>query len=363
MVVAKLDSAGILQWATTLIPAETGSEAHSIRQTVDGGYILTGSVGISYPDQPAVCLIRLTPQGEVNWAKKLTFDTPIITSAGCDAVETAEGFLCYATGYYSGIFLIRTDSTGNFLHSNFISDYGGFSDWLSQSLMPKLHATPSGDFLFVAMGQWGHLYKADSLGNGLWSRTLWLEVVDVIPTYDLGSLVVGNGPLWGVSDPNEYNLQIGMIKTDSSGNEENCVWESAIQSEEITAHFDSLVLDTTFGATLSTLTAILTNDNLSDYESCVALTPGIDETLSDGKLLLTVSPNPSSGIIRISMEPVMTGTISLEIYSTTGQLVFLSASDLSLPVQVNISSFPDGLYLIRGYFDGKSLTGRILIQH
>lgn len=361
MLVMKLDSSGMLQWATTLATGAVNNEAHSIRQTEDGGYILIGWYGGSNVTSIFASLIRLSSQGEIIWSKRLQTD-PAEGSYGYDAIESGEGYFCYATSYYSDVLTIGTDDLGNVLRATKM-DGSGWSAGLNQSLGPKLSSSADGNIVLVTMGQWGgSLFKVNPMGIGIWEKELILEVVDVIESKDLGYLVVGNGPIWGVSIPYPYNLQIGMIKTDSAGNGSGCSWNSNVTTDTITATFDSIELDTTWGAAIESLQITISDSNLLYLPGCVEVVPSIEENPSRSENLI-ISPNPSDGIILINIESNGKKLSIIEIYNNAGKRVYSSDAKHKLPVQLDLSSFTDGIYYIQAISNKKRFSQKIMIIH
>lgn len=366
MFVVKLDADGWLEWAISMITADPRNEAHAIRQVSDGSYVLTGWATSPYPDLPYACFVNLSAGGEILWSKKLQLADPPFPfsgSMGFDVKETEEGFVSLASDAYADyVLLIGLDPGGTIiLFATYRSGMSGFSPNLFHEIHPKLSPTPSGNWVYVTMGQWGGLYQSDEAGNGIWSRTLMIEVADLIVTRDSGLLVIGNGPLWGVSDPYDYNLQIGLLKTDSEGNDaENCAWEENIPSSFFSAELVTLSMDTTLGATVSTLQVTTTESGLSYYQGCVETTPGIPPSARESVQIL-LSPNPTSGQITIHQEPDRDPLYRLEIYDITGHQVYLSSSPHPLPIELDLSSLPPGIYLVRMLGGDKWYSKKIIL--
>lgn len=77
---------------------------------------------------------------------------------------------------------------------------------------------------------------------------------------------------------------------------------------------------------------------------------------------LLIYPNPSDGKMTIEMP---TGNNKADkqifIYNPVGSLVWQKNSSSDM-VQIDISSFPEGIYLVKVYSDGKSFTKKIILQ-
>lgn len=77
--VAKFNSTGSIIWQKTY----NGGNGSSIIQTSDGGYLVTDGIG-------AAKALKLSPRGEVQWAKRYWHDL-LVTSSLDGAFEKAEG--------------------------------------------------------------------------------------------------------------------------------------------------------------------------------------------------------------------------------------------------------------------------------
>lgn len=367
MLVAKLDAEGWLEWGTTMVTADPRNEAHAIRQLTDGTYILTGWATSPYPDQPYAFFVNLSAQGEIQWSKRLEFTNPpfpLYGSKGFDIQPTEEGFVCLAADAYStNLMLIGMDPWGNTIQfATQRNGMSGFSPNLYQEVDPKLSQTSSGDWAYVSMGQWGGLYQSDEAGIGTWSKTLEMEVVDLIVTRDGGMLIIGNGPLWGVSNPYPYNLQIGLIKTDSAGNESDyCSWDASNPSSIFSASLEPLVMDTTWGATVSSLQVTYSASGLAYYPGCVEITPGVAEQSQEKTIRLMVSPNPTDGLIQIQTEPSGKNLEFINIYNTSGSLVHQLNENVSLPAKPDLSCLPNGIYFIRALIDQTWYSEKLIL--
>jgi len=114
--VIKLDSSGNLSWARAIGGTES-EESYSIQQTSDGGYVITGktsSFGAGYGD---VFVIKLDSSGNLSWAKTIggTDD-----DFGYSIQQTSPDGGYVITGWTESfgagvddVFVIKLDSSGN----------------------------------------------------------------------------------------------------------------------------------------------------------------------------------------------------------------------------------------------------------
>lgn len=116
---------------------------------------------------------------------------------------------------------MKTDFSGDVLWSKSIGQiYDVNCSYCSSA---KMHKTHDKGYVY-ASGQ--NLFKTDSAGNLLWDQYLFLLPFEALESSDKGFLILGNGPFIGEDGINStppLSPQIGIIKTDSLGNGEDCV--------------------------------------------------------------------------------------------------------------------------------------------
>ena len=352
----KLDPAGNILWANTILGA-TCTELHSVKEAPDHGFYGIGKMENSPGWEEMAILVRLEQTGSVAWAKRLSSNA--LYASGYDVSVTESGLLCLIE-YTYGTLLVKTDFSGNV---EWTKKYPVSSNWslFGDGQMSKLHPTSDAGYIFVTTGQLGNMLKLDSIGAVEWAANLFLESMDVIETLDHGYLIVGNGPIMGVELYPTGNPQIGLIKTDSLGNAISCVDPIWIEPDTVSAAFIPVSLGTSGGHAITDLHPILSDASLSLHTGCVASTGGLDER-QDGNRILQVLPNPASGIVQIGSGPAETVLSSLELYNSTGRCVYHRNDLIKLPVQIDFSDLPDGLYYLSGASDGNSYSGKLILH-
>ena len=172
---------------------------YTVKQTLDGGFILGGSYNIG-DDKTVAYLIKTEPGGDIVWTRKYEGYDKIK-----DIHQTLDGGYVFTgnTGPY--IWLIKTDERGNPL---WFKGYGyGYGESVEQ--------TSDGGYLvagwypFLPEGQI-LLLKTDSNGDVVWQHFYgeegYAKGKDAKQTSDGGYIIVGN-----------RDEKVWLIKTDSNG--------------------------------------------------------------------------------------------------------------------------------------------------
>ena len=201
----KTDSLGNTIWTQTY--GDSGCDCgHSVKQTIEGGYVIVGSrwdTTGGYED--LAYLIKTNSDGDTLWTR--TFFV-----AGAQSVQQTNDDGYIFTGQLGGdLYLIKTDSIGSTL---WVKVYGGND--IDQGM--DVRQTFDNGYIVVgsthSFGAGGYdvwLLKTDNNGDTLWTRTCGTSNYDfgrsVRQTFDGGYIIAGTAV------PNGFYL----VKTDSVG--------------------------------------------------------------------------------------------------------------------------------------------------
>jgi len=212
----KTDPNGNMQWDRTFGESGYYESADSVRQTIDGGYIIAGST-YGGNDGSDVWLIKTDANGNEQWNK-------VFSGVGSDYGESTQqtndgGYII--AGWTSAnkkisIWLIKTDAVGNniwdrtFSESNYDSGH-------------SVQQTSDGGYIITGSTDFGagirevSLIKTDANGNKVWNKTYGGSGQDdgfsVQQTNDDGYIITGWTHSYGSG-----GFDLWLIKTDSEGN-------------------------------------------------------------------------------------------------------------------------------------------------
>ena len=260
-----------------------------MHQTVDGGYVLvaeTFSFGAGSAD---VYLIKTDSIGNVMWTKTYGGSS---SDYGYSVKQTVDGgFIIagYTNSFGAGLFdlyVIKTDMNGNVIWSK---TYGGASSDYGHSVIQTLDSgyVITGYTLSFGMATQVYFVKLDSDGNLLWSMTYGGSGNDfgwsVEQTTDSGFVITGNTDSFG-----RGNRDVYLIKTDRFGNSscnESVAATIASDAATITGSTQTLVDTGALINSTATITEeVVAADSLSlcDNSSCLNCVRG--DTNNDNNL-------------------------------------------------------------------------------
>ncbi|MFC1800362.1 T9SS type A sorting domain-containing protein [Candidatus Eisenbacteria bacterium] len=217
----KLDANGGVDWSKTY--GGSGTEhGTSVKQTLDGGYIITGYTNSSGAGSYDLLLVKTDAAGIVDWA--YTYGGSEDDRGYCVQQTVPDsGYIVagYSDTFGAGggdAFVVRTDASGGFLWG---APYGGI-DWdearsISQTFPDSGFIITGATSSFGAGGDDAYLIKIDSDGDTLWTRTYGgagsdygFEAHQTFP--DSGYVMVGHTSSFGAG-----NSDIYLVKTDQDG--------------------------------------------------------------------------------------------------------------------------------------------------
>ena len=192
---------------------------YAVEPTADGGYVVVGYTWSFGSGKADVYLVKTGSTGDTLWTRTYGGSE---SDFGSFVRQTLDGGYIITGHTYSvdpdsrHVYLIKTDSVGNLLWSRAYGGFGWHEGW-------SVEQTPDGGYVvagytwpFGAGGGDFYLIKTNSVGDTLWTRTYGGAGLDganyVQQTTDGGFILVGGTASFGAG-----NFDVYLIKTDSSG--------------------------------------------------------------------------------------------------------------------------------------------------
>jgi PKD repeat protein len=217
----KTDSYGKKIWAKTF-EFEHVTIWDDVQQTADGGYIVGGTIGVLWEDESFAFLLRTDEYGNEMWNK--TFSVMNYTLGYSVKQTEGEGFIIVGYSYPSSfqnvdMMIIKTDDLG-------IEEWRKTYD---ESIGFSVEQTSDNGFIVggaavIQDESYALLLKTDKYGNKIWDKTYSgigeAQGTTVIQTEDKGYILTGITIASSWLDSNIiYTL---LLKTNNSGNEQWC---------------------------------------------------------------------------------------------------------------------------------------------
>jgi hypothetical protein len=198
----------------TFLKVFEGDDGYSVKQTLDGGYIITGNA------DHGICLYKLDSYGKIEWYSN--YGNEFYDSSRAVFQTLDGGYIILGSKYYSGsllknIWLIKTDSSGNIEWNKFYGGNRTDSGYSIQQTDDDGYIILGDTYSYGSGGCDVWLIKTDSNGVEQWNKTYGGNKTDygrcIEITADNGYVITGCTES-GDSD------DIWVIKTDSNGIEQ-----------------------------------------------------------------------------------------------------------------------------------------------
>jgi hypothetical protein len=208
----KTNAAGETIWTRNYGGTGIDDAGYSVRQTSDGGYVVTGVTNGS------VYLIKTNASGDTLWTR--TYGGSNYAEGQSVEQTTDEGYIIAGYTHFGSngndVYLVKTNAAGDTLWTR---RYGGTGDDVGYSVQQ----TTDGGYIiagqtksFGAGGYDVYLIKTDSLGHSLWAKPYGGTKDDVgrsvQQTTDGGYIVTGQTRSFGADSGDVY-----LVRTNASG--------------------------------------------------------------------------------------------------------------------------------------------------
>ncbi|MFH1319235.1 MAG: T9SS type A sorting domain-containing protein [Bacteroidota bacterium] len=296
--IVKTDSTGDTLWTKTYGGADNDI-GYFVQQTTDGGYIITGytySFGAGWVD---VYLVKTDSNGDTMWTK--TYGGTNNDYSYSVRQTTDGGYIITGRTYSFGVgnsdvYLIKTGSTGGILWTK---TFGGTSNNAGYSVQQ----TSDGGYIIAGFtSSFGaglndvYLVKTDSTGDTLWTKTFGGTSTDdgksVQQISDGGYIITGYTKSFGAGLNDVY-----LIKIDSNGNSVGCNQSSTATIETSPATLTGATTTTTgSGAVVGSTATVVNSTNTIVTEFGISLAFTATDANCNGGSDGTASVTGSCGV-------------------------------------------------------------------
>ena len=351
----KTDANGNLEWQQTY----GGSDdeiGYALKQTQDGGYIITGSVSV--PGGAHILLIKTNASGDTIWTK--TFQASSY-GEGEAVIETSTGdYMVF--GYRSNtMYLMKTDANGDSIWSQEYPDgeYGMDMKETSDGgfiLLGFTNAIGAGDYDM-------YLVKVDANGVSQWARTYGFPDYEnaqaVIQSSDGGYVLVGSTYTYISDDDDLY-----IVKTNSTGDVE---WQNTYGSIYDDRGYD--VVQASDGGFLAAGYYIQPGTFYSDVYLIKDMggASSIEHKSEASSHLVSVAPNPFTEQTTLTLEVDSRNTVYVDLIDLLGKEVqrtqFFPENAGPINILIERNELPQGLYFYNIRSNEEIIaTGKLTVQ-
>jgi hypothetical protein len=407
--IVKTDALGDTLWTKTY-GGSPSQICYSIRQTFDGGYILTGNTEMPGISNLNVCLLKLTSTGDTSWTKVYGGAQNDI---GYCVRQTADSgyIICgYTASFGAGendAYVIKTNTTGDTVWTKtYGTERNGVANSIQQTTdsgyiicgsiatgagsqqnvyLIKINALgdtmwtkeygPTGfntgddvyqtkDSGYVMSGEIdgsgyddAYLIKTNSHGDTLWTKAYGGTNVDlarvVKQTTDGGYIMIGNS--LSFSPPSIFPV-IYVIKTDPGGNT-GCYDRNTNTMVSATQTMVTKTNTFTLSSPADTLFPVNTIVGNGGNDSSLCLITSINELSNDN--IISIYPNPTTDQLTITGNWKANQNYILTITNLLGETIYTQAAN-SNQETVNCKPFSSGIYFVRLAGDKESWVGKFV---
>jgi Secretion system C-terminal sorting domain len=355
----KVNATGDVTW--TKAYKSYGSElGKDVRQTADGGYIILGTTDIDLDGGSDLYLIKTDALGNVTWSRAI---------GAADDEEASEvkqtpdgGYIITGSAYGAGslsrdMLLIKTNFLGI---TEWSKTYGSTVNDVSRSVT----LTSDGGYA-ICGSSWGfntdedyevYVVKTNSLGVVQWSKTYGGPSLygdygfSIQQTNDNGYVITGEAYSFGQGFKNIY-----LIKTDANG-DSGCTNQGAAATVTSNAVYQNITAPSTIftgGTALTPPTVSATGGTQTNI--CATLATN-EEIVT--KVSIVVYPNPFTDLITIYSNSTNFYT-KATIIDVTGKII-LEFDLINESNTINLSQLSNGIYFCELVSNNKRETIKLI---
>ncbi|MEO6301913.1 MAG: T9SS type A sorting domain-containing protein [Bacteroidia bacterium] len=361
--VAKITKAGNLSWIKTLSTSSYASDAYTIKQTSDSGFIFIGGVQNSSNVDWCTAISKLDKLGTLSWQKKYcTIGSLGNDDIGYDILEENNGYLCFLTGGTYNSYLLRTDITGNSLWVKKYSAQSNFSSINERPIHLRKINSKIRQVIFKGPNSglgWSML--CDTLGFVQANFQTYYTDFDVVKLKNKNFMLVGNPDNYVFKSAFPSYGKFGIVVTDSTTTGYSpCYQNNGIGASTQTLTTTSFSSTLISAGTLSSTQATIGLLSFSDSTGCMAIPTGIAENQLENT---SVYPNPTEGKLIISSEALKGKQVVFKLYNVTGKMVLSKEFSFEKNEEIiDLTKYEASVYFYNLHCENKTVkSGKIII--
>jgi hypothetical protein len=216
MWIMKIDQMGDKEWERTFGELDNGDGALCVRQTADEGFIVVGTTSSYGKGYPSIWIIKLDSNGDSLWTK--IYEGAIVSSAYSVRQTIDGGFIVSGKGEEN---ILKLDENGN-------KEWGRHYGWIYYSVEQTADGgyIAAGDSIDRQL-EWNYIpsismIKLDGNGNKEWSNPLgngFLGKINTVQQTAEGGYVIAGDSI-DFRSSFEYSHYAMIVKLDENGNRE-----------------------------------------------------------------------------------------------------------------------------------------------
>ena len=366
----KIDSLGDSIWKKSIFaPPGFGYYGSYMIQTSDGGFLISGQIADSLITDGDGFILKTDSLGNEQWHSVYGGNNFDNLFSSVQLLDDSYLSLGWTRSYGAGDrdwYLVKTDSTGNFLWQK---TFG------SNNLDSPVGITSTSDSTYLlAGGGWlgsnnfyGRVIKIDTSGavlnlknyTGFPASEFWW----IKPTLDGNYVGVGSNELLGFDNG-------WMVKLDTSL---NLLWSRSFRRGNNHGYFRD-VQPTTDGGYIAAGFCfqgasggqdawLVKLDSLGcDSVGCATYTTSIDDVPMVKQNGLSVFPNPAKEFITLSFSQPMFSVCQIRVFDIMGKEVFNQIAFIQKQYSIPVRLFPNGVYVVEVLREGKKEYSKFIKQ-
>ena len=347
-ILLSINNDGELNWSKVYSGENYDNHTYDVVVLNDSSIIMTGQSRKCNSCNNVAFLMSFNQNGEVQWSK--TYNKKDAKYNFGSVIKSKDDQIyCLITNG-----LMKTDKYGNLVWAKF--DKGIFSQ-NNQFIFDSSNQIiiESGD-----IGNKTNLIRLNIDGEITSSLAIAMIPNNIFLSKKSKLIIVGNGPLLGATINRDiYPPQIGIIKTDSL--DKTKLYCQAYSNTSISN--DSIIIDTFTNNYIKTISIDTISFNLDSIKT-ISRDCCVDHTSANqdipNELLIQISPNPTTGIIKIVSEIDFRNAQAI-CYTLDGKIAKL-VNNLQNNSEIDLSELNKGMYFLKIKSKEKISVFKIVIE-